>query len=101
MEQLKNYPTAIPFEDFLFFKMKHLETFYGTQDEFKTHLLSGEVTMPIKWLLEMVDEFHNTILPSLFQIGDKVLVSFNNNDGVRPMSAKVLSVHYYTGKVKY
>lgn len=69
------------FTTFLFEKLSHLRQFYGTEQEFITHLLSGEVTVPIPDLLNYVDGYcvANKKLPSLWQNGDSVSLTFPGN----------------------
>jgi hypothetical protein len=37
----------LSFTEFLLQKYSHLQQYYKTEEEFKQHLLSGEVTMPM------------------------------------------------------
>lgn len=39
---------------FILENVKHLRKFYKTQKEFKEHLFSGEVTMPIPYVVNLL-----------------------------------------------
>ncbi len=88
------------FLDFLVEKFSRTELVgkaYKTDKEMIEHFLSGEVTIPISDVLKYVEEYTSRYLSSKHQIDDKVMVTL----GDRPFKAKVISVHFYRGKVKY
>ncbi len=51
--------THVTAKKFVLEQCKHLRKFYGTDKEFKDHLMSGEVKMPIPDVIEMIVKFHN------------------------------------------
>jgi len=87
------------FTSFLFEKLSHLSSVYNTEAEFIQHLMSGEVKMEIPDIIRLQQEYEKTKppLPCQHQHGDKVWLNLWSAN----ISAEILNVHFYDGKVKY
>jgi hypothetical protein len=86
------------FSTFLFNKLSRYRNFYDTETEFIEHLISGEVTIPVKDVLGYVDEYHSE-LPSKLQIRQVAKIQFNKD--IPPLTGTIQGVHFFEGKVKY
>ena len=83
-------------------KYESLRHFYNTEKEFVDHLLSGDVTMSVKEVLEVCDtlkESNSGKLSSGHQLGDSVHLAFGSEGTLT--HCKVIKVHFTESKVLY
>lgn len=83
-------------------KYYHLESAYGSKEEMKEHFLSGEVTMPIKDVVEIFEGLNGSTvsnIPFKYKNGDHVRLDFFNAGFVK--NCTIIKVHFTDSKVLY